>query len=270
MSDKGTVSYFQYFREHGLPVFVKVNLSDFDPSLYSFLVRHRFTELKGVEVAQAEQEINKHQSARVLSLELAGLVTTRQIEAPTDSDRFGAESVVPRDGFKVYRYRDQALLMYAFSVKEWRMGVFHNFADKPNLLKANIVINRFLSLALTPLGYLGVWSVPVEEGIVVMRPNEGKGEAVFVDVLKRKVLSIDGIKSIKSRFQVMRLDPMLSNRNIRMSHEELLSFLTVHTTYFDYQGPSVPVRQLLQSFSRLCDGIIHPKESFKPRSDLSI
>lgn len=270
MADKDRISYFQYFRDQGIPVFIKVDLSEFDTSLYSFLVRQRFTELKGVEVAEAEAELDKNPKARLLSFELAGPISGRQIDMAMESDRFGVESVVPRDGFRVYRYRGHALMMYSFGVQEWRMGAYQDFADKPHTAKAQVIINRFLSLALAPLGYLGLWSVPVEEGLVVMKPNDGKGEAVYIDVVKRKILSLDGVKTIKSRFQILRLDPMLTNRNIRMSHEELLSFLTVHTTYFDYQGPSVPVRQLLQSFSRLCEGLIHPKESFKPRSDLSL
>lgn len=264
------LAYFQYFKEQNLPLFIKVDLSQFDTSLYSLLVRMRFTELKGIEVEAAEKTLKNNVHGRILSLELAGPITARQLDAPNESDRFGMESVTPRDGFKVYRFKGYALMMYAFAVKEWRLGAFHDFGDKPHSLQALQVINRFLSLALTPLGFLGLWAVPVDEGLVVMRAHESKSEAVFIDVLNRKVYTLDGVKPIKSRFKILRLDPNLSDRNIRMSNEELLSFLTVNSTYFDYQGPSIPVRQMLQSFSRLCDGLIHPKESFKHRSDLSL
>ena len=157
------LAYFQYFKEQNLPLFIKVDLSQFDPSLYSLLVRSRFTELKGVEVEAAEQTVKKNVHGRVLSLELAGPITARQLDAPSESDRFGLESVTPRDNFKVYRYKGFALMMYAFSVKEWRLGAFNDFADKSNAFAAHQVINRFLSLALTPLGFLGLWAVPVKK-----------------------------------------------------------------------------------------------------------
>jgi hypothetical protein len=55
-----------------------------------------------------------------------------------------------------------------------------------------------------------------------------------------------------------------------MKNEELLSFLSAHCSYMDYSGLSVPVRQMIQTLARMTEGLIHPEESFRPKTDLSL
>jgi len=270
MQNENNYTYFQYFKEIHIPVYVKCDLKEFDPSFHSFLVQMKFYEIRDKELQKALETLKNDPHSRILEIEPASTIVSRQIEQAAESDRFGPESVIPREGFKVYRYKGMAMMIYSYSYREWKMGISHDFCEKENKIKASTILNRFLSLSLTPLGIVGLWAVPVDEGIVVMRPKDSEGEAIFIDVFKKRIFTIDGIKNLKARFKILRLDPNLKNRNIRMSSDELFSFLNVNTSYFDYQGPSIPVRQMLQSLSRLTEGLIHPSENFSPRADLSI
>jgi hypothetical protein len=83
-------------------------------------------------------------------------------------------------------------------------------------------------------------------------------------------MSMDGAIALPIRFKLMRLDRHLKNKNIKMTSDELLSFLSVNTSYFDPEGNSLAIRQLLSALSRLSEGLIHPSESFSPRTDFSL
>jgi hypothetical protein len=131
-------------------------------------------------------------------------------------------------------------------------------------------MNRYLSWALAPLGIIGLWGVPVDEGVVVMSQKNAGGEGVFIDINRRVIMGLDGVKPIKGRFQLLRLDSTLKGRSITMSKEELLSFLMAHIIYFDYDGPSIPVRQMVQTLLTLARGIVYPRENYRPRSGLSL
>ncbi|MBY0412819.1 MAG: hypothetical protein K2Q18_01575, partial [Bdellovibrionales bacterium] len=158
-------------------------------------------------------------------------------------------------------------------VKRWQLGCFSDFGTNKEAtikLAARTVIHRFLSWALAQHGILGLWGVTVDEGMVLQRVTESKGEAVFIDVVGNKILSLDGIKKLGPRFKVLRLDPTLHGRNIRMSKEELVSFISAHASYLDYAGLSVPVRQMIQELTKMTEGLVHPEESFRPRTDLSL
>ena len=162
------------------------------------------------------------------------------------------------------------LIVFSFKSRDWRMGFFPDFGSSSKDQVSRHILNRFLSWALAPLGMIGLWGVPVDDGLVCMRPGQSEGEAVFVDVYHRRIFSVDGIKRMGPRFKVLRLDSTLHGKNIRMSSEELLGLLLHHCAFFDVGGPSVPVRQMVQEMSRLFEGLYHPRESFRQRSGLPV
>lgn len=264
--------YFQYHSDEDYPIFAKVEGFGeryFADSLIKVIEQLNFREIEGAEVEAAERELSRNPSARMLKLKPASYKVMRQIDGATHSDRFGLESILPKQGYKVYRFKGQALMVYSYAAEVWECGVSEGFAEgEQGIVAARTVLNRFLSWSMAPLGVIGFWGVPVAEGLVVMRSKESQAEVVFLDLNKGKVLSMDGAKSIPNRFKVMRLDNKLKNRNIKMSSEELMSFLSVHTCYLDPSGLSRPVRQLLQAISRRAEGLIHPRESFEPRKEV--
>lgn len=262
-------TYFQFHKDHKLPIYIRFDHSEFNSDLIGFLKKMKFAEVPVADVKKVEESIDQNGKLKVLTISLASNLVARQIEAVAQTDRYGLESIVAKEGYRVYRYKGNALLVYSLAADEWKLGCFSDFGNAHCFVESKIVINRFVSWAMSSIGMVGLWGVPVDEGIVVLSCNESQGEAVFIDLKNRKIFSQDGVEKFPARFKILRLDRTLKNRNIRMSPEELLSFLSTHTTYLDTSGLSVPVRQMLQSLSRVCDGLIHPKDSFQPRTDLT-
>jgi len=261
-------TYFQYQKELNVPVFIAVNLEQFEPTLSDFFGEMKFTKLSDKEVPGVLEAMKKNNKARFLNMGEATPNVARQIHGVMESDHYGVESVIPKIGYQVYRYKDQGLMIYSFGAKVWELGAYSNFAQ--NKLSARMIINRFLTWALVSQGILGLWGVAVDGGVVLQRPKESKGEVVFIDVVGNKIFTMDGVKKLGPKFKVLRLDPTLRGRNIRMRHEELLSFMSAHTSYLDISGLSVPVRQMIQTLAKMTEGLVHPEESFRPRTDLSL
>lgn len=264
-------TYFQFNKELGLPIYVALDLTHFDPAISDFLTKMRFIKLTSdAEEAGALKKVNNNKDARILNITEATTVVSKQIQATAESDKYGYESIIPKEGYRVYRYKNVGLMIYSFGAKEWQLGCYKDFGSRAHLMASMTIINRFLSWALSPMGILGIWGVVVDDGMVAQRPSESKGEAVFIDIINQKVMSLDGVKRMAPRFKVLRLDPTIRGRNIKMTSEEYLSFITAHCSFFDYTGLSVPVRQMVQSFAKQTEGLIHPQESFRPRTDLSL
>lgn len=265
--------YYQYQKDLNLPVYIGVDPQSFETGLGDFLVSMKFVKLNDKEEIDALVVMKKNNAARCLNISEASPAVSRQIQSTMESDRYGMESVIPKPGYQVYRYKNVGFMVYSFGVKEWQFGCYSDFGsnkDADKKLAAKTVIHRFLSWALVHHGILGLWGVTVDDGMVLQRAVDSKGEAVFVDVVGNRILSVDGIKKLGPKFKVLRLDPMLRGRNVRMSNEELLSFMSAHCSYLDYSGLSVPVRQMIQTLAKMTEGLAHPEESFRPRTDLSL
>ena len=266
-------TYYQYQKELQLPVYIAVDLQAFESGLGDFLNLMKFTKLNEAEEKVALETMKKSNASRCLNISEATPSVARQIQATMETDRYGLESVIPKPGYQVYRYKGVGLMVYSFGVKLWEFGCYSDFGsnkESDKVLAARIVIHRFLSWALVHHGILGLWGVTVDEGMVLQKNRESKGEAVFVDVVGNRILSLDGVKKLGPKFKVLRLDPTLHSRNIRMTNEELLSFMSAHSSYLDYRGLSVPVRQMIQTLAKMTEGLVHPEESFRPRTDLSL
>ncbi|HLE12609.1 MAG: hypothetical protein A2504_04000 [Bdellovibrionales bacterium RIFOXYD12_FULL_39_22] len=270
MATNEEFEYFQFAKELEIPVYVKFIKNSFSPNLATFLGKNKFTQLDAGEIAKLIKSIGLVRNMRILSMVLPTPTIAREIDRRGEDDLWGAESIVPRPGHKIYRYKKFGVMVYSFMSCEWQLAAFEDFGGPENDGVYKVIINRFLSWALAPLGVVGFWGVPVDEGVVIMRQNKSKGEAVYFDFFKNNIISLDGNKKLSARFKIMRLNSTLHGRNVAMSAEELLSFLTTHTSYFDYNGPSVPVRQIIQALSKSVQGLLHPEESFRPRTDLSL
>jgi hypothetical protein len=263
-------TYFQFQKDLNLPIYLSADLGGFETSFGEFLAKMKFHKLSDKEEAIALEEIKKNKNARILHVSESSPLVAKQIQSTMESDRYGAESIIPKDGYRVYRHKDVGLMVYSFGAKEWQLGCYKDFGSNHFLFAGRMVINRFLSWALVPHGLLGLWGVTVDDGMVAQKPIDSRGEVVFIDVVGLRMVSFDGVKKLRPHFKILRLDPMLKGRNIKMSSEELLSFLSAHCSYLDSSGLSVPVRQMIQALSKMTDGLVHPQESFRPRTDLSL
>lgn len=263
-------TYFQYQKDLNLPIYLSADLAQFEQSFGEFLGKMKFIKLGDKEEAVALAEIKKNNHARILHISEASPLVAKQIQSMMESDRYGMESIIPKDGYRVYRHKEVGLMVYSFGVKEWQLGCYKDFGAQAHTFASRMIINRFLSWALVPHGIVGLWGVTVDDGMVAQRAIDSKGEVVFIDVVGLRMITFDGVKKLRPHFKILRLDPMLKGRNIKMSSEELLSFLSAHCSYLDSSGLSVPVRQMIQALSKMTEGLVHPQESFRPRTDLSL
>ena len=263
-------TYFQYQKESKLPVYISADLTQFEPSLVELLAKMKFSMLVDKEESEALETIKNNVHARILHVTEASLTVAKQIQNIAESDRFGAESIILQYGYRVYRYKGLALMVYSHSAKEWELGTYKDFGAHNVLAASKMIINRFLTWALVPQGILGIWGVPADDAVVAQRALDSKSEAIFIDLRLMRMFSQDGVKKLRPGFKILRLDPTLRGRNVKMTSEELISFLSAHCSYFDTAGLSVPVRQMVQSLSKIAEGLIHPQESFRPRTDLSL
>jgi hypothetical protein len=268
--EEGPWAYFQFYKSLSLPIFIKCEQSLALPEWIDFLKQNQFEQLNAEEIKKLLPTLGGLKHGRILKIVEATPVVAQQIRQIQEQDRYGDESIIPREGFKVYRYKNRAMMMYSLLAGEWNCGLIREEKLMDQKMAWRSILNRFLGLALAPLGMVGFWGVPVEQGVVVMKQNESFGEAIFMDLKQHRILTLDGLLKIKSQFRIMRLDAVLKGRNVRMSPEELLSFLMVHCTYFDYPGLIVPIRQLVQQIAKTAEGLVHPRENFKPRTDLSL
>lgn len=263
-------TYFQYFKGSGLPVYIRLNRSSFQKELVDLIKALKFDELSSEESEKVLPSLESEKFAKILTINEATPGVMRQIGLYSESDQFGSESIHPKESYNVYRYRGVALMVYGHSFKEWEMGCVEDFGCESVELASKVILMRFLSWSLVPLGVIGLWGVPVDEGMVVQKPVEAMGEVVFIDVFKRKLYTQDGQKKMKNSFKILKLDSSLRDRSIKMGPEQFLTFLSAHCSYFSYGGMTIPTRQMIQSLCRTYEGLIYPAESFQPRTDLNL
>ncbi len=254
--------YFQYNRESGHPVYLAVEGEGFSEKLFELLTQLSFEEIKGSEVDSMYKALSENSGAKQLRIKKAGHRALSQIVAATTTERYGLESILPKSGYKVYRYKGHALIVYSYAASAWECGVSDKFCQEDSdLFAARTILNRFISWSLASLGVVGFWGAFAQEGASVLKQRDSDGEAFFIDVPNKKVLSPDGVVDLPVGLKLLRIDHRLKGRNIRMSRDELLSFLSIHTSYFDPGGNSLIVRQLLSALPRLCEGIIQSADS---------
>lgn len=264
-TEQEKITYFQFGRELDYPVYICVSLEQFDSSLTGFLTQCGFNLLTQDNAESIEGRLKGREHGRVLRIEQAGMRAGQQIMKTSDSDRFGPESVVSKEDYRVYRYKNLGLMVLSYGASEWKLGVTRDFGTDHSIVASRSVLNRFLSWALSPMGVAGFWGSPVQEGVVLMKQGEAQGEAVFFDILKNRLLTREGEKTFNSDFKIIRLDTILKNRSVRMGKEEMPGFLTVHSTYLSTEGLALPIRQVIQTLSVQFEGYRYPTENFQPR-----
>ena len=88
--------------------------------------------------------------------------------------------------------------------------------------------------------------------------RESHGEAIFFDVLQKRILGPSGIQKISSALTVYRIDPR-AKLPTQMTKEEFAAFLFHSTSYFDLQGLSVPIRQAILWLTKTVVGVTTPQ-----------
>lgn len=268
LTTKSGKVWFQYNKTLNFPIFITFPEKVFSTYFESFLMAHKWFRLAENE-SKTIDIVLKEKNAKVLVVEECSPVVARSLRAVGPGgggDSFFAgsnESIGLKEGVRFYKYQNEAMFLYSFVNSESKMGCFQDFGSKEKI--ARHIINRFLSLALSAHGIIGFWGMPVEEGIVVMRPEDAESRVVFIDIFKRNIFSDEGVTKIAANCKIFRLNSLPKSKSLKMRQEELFSFLYHHCAYFDIQGPSAPVRQVIQEMAKTLEGVWLPFESFRPR-----
>jgi hypothetical protein len=252
-------TYYQFQKKLGYPVFVRIEEQKMETRIQELLSSMGFEKLKPEELKGISFDKNQ---TKVLKISEANLRVCKQIDQSHALDNYGPENLTMLGNYDVYRYRNVGMMIFGDGNYFWELGL-KPFEGKSNEVK--VMITRFLSWALAPMGIIGFWGVPVDEGAVVMKPKEAKFESFFLDVKKGKMVSLDGVKEIEAGFQILRLDTTLRNTSRRMTKEELLSFLSTNTCYFSYHGIALSMKESLFDLISMVEGHTYPLENFQHR-----
>jgi hypothetical protein len=267
--------YFQYHRDRRWPIIVKFKIKEINADLLKATSELGFVQLVvDADVKNALKEVAENNLGRILTIREASTAVARQMESTLATDQFGPESLTTKDHYKVYRYKSAAFMVYSHSFKEWEMGVYADFGktheSAANKIAHRTVMFRFLSWALAPFGVIGFWAVPVADGVVIMKAHEARGEAAFVDLAARLVYTLDGTKKLSGKFQFIRLDQTIKGKQMVMGQVEFASYLLACTAFFNNEGPTTPIRQLVNALSKSVTAVILPRENFRPRQNADI
>lgn len=259
MSEK-KFSYYQYRKSLGYSVFIRFEEAEFEKNFVDTLSLLGFDpvgrdEVKGIEL--------NPKTTKILRVVRANARVSKKIASPEFGDsRFGDEQVSLVGAHSVYCYRNIAMLIYGEGTLMWELGV----RSTENASALRVVFTRFLSFALADQGVVGLWGVPVDEGFVVLSPKESNFESIFVDVKKQLILTFEGERELTHGCQILRLDSALVSEMRQLSPEQLLSFLSMRTTYISPLGMKTVLRSDIWELAQVATGYTYPATKFQPRS----
>jgi len=252
-------SYYQFQKELGYEVYLRFEDSEFENCFTEILDLIGFDKVERDEV-QSKAFDQKH--TKVLRVISATPRVTKQINQPDYMfDKYGAESISQMGVYDVYRYKDVGMMVHGSGNFLWELGI-KSTRDKEAL---RTILTRYLSFALASKGVVGFWGVPVEEGFIVMNPMKSNYESVFIDLNKKVLMTCDGVKDLDSDFEILRLESGFYKEPRRMKREELLSFLSMNTSYLSYTGFEQHMKSTIHDLVELAVGYIYPESRYKPR-----
>ena len=259
-------SYFQYVKDVQHPIFLCLNLDEFNQEkTQKFLEQHQFSKVDEESFSALKEQYPDHY--RILTLKKASSRVARHMGPLPRPDDWDSEDIIPQEGYRLYRFQGHALMVYSLLYPEWELGVHGEFGTSQNQTIYRIILNRFLGLAGAPLGICGLWGVYGDSGVVVMDKISSLGEAIFMDLKNDCVLTMEGPRPLGKHFSFIRLDANLRGGPRRMSGEELLSFLSSHCVFLDTKGLGLPIRQMVHNFSLHYQGWIYPPPILLPKKN---
>ena len=62
----------------------------------------------------------------------------------------------------------------------------------------------------------------------------------------------------------------MRGKKLFMNQIEFASYLFACTTFLNLEGPSTPIRQLVNALAKNAQGVLLPRENFRPRQSAQI
>jgi hypothetical protein len=228
----GEPVYYQFHKSFGYPVFIRLDADLLEGRLQKVILDLGFFELD--EKERKTIPVNKS-STKVLSLKKAPIRVIQQVKTPTSLDQYGQETLQMNGNFQVYTYRNFGMMVFSAASSYWELGLCSELQNTEELTHLRIMLTRFLSWSLGPMGMIGYWGVTTQDGMVIMKQAQSFGESVFVDLDKKLILSGQFTKNFGGDFVIYRAERSVP-QNKMIGKEELISFLTTSTTFLSYSG----------------------------------
>ena len=265
---------FRLRKDLDYPVYLKVDLSGFEEGMKAFIFNSGFELMEGISEDDILDLLGKASYSRILSITLASNSVMRHVDQAQESDLYGLESLVPREGYSVYRYKREGIIVYSSSASVWKLGCRSNFGEMSGEIKAyKIILNRFLSWALAPMGVVGFWGRYSNSELELLKQNDSDGELVFLDMYRNIGFNNKTFWTLGPEFRMVKRDSTGLNslkEGHVISQEEFISLLSMNCSFFDYKGLSLPIRQMIQRISKIHTCRISLAPEKLPRRDLSL
>ena len=242
---KNDTKYFQFLpqgREY--PVYVSIENSLAQEEMVSILEQCCFQLLPADSKDQVIKNVYENEG-RILHLSVASLKIAQRIGRELPDDQYGPESITKRGNYKVYRYRGHALMIYSPFHREWEMGMVTHFANSQTAFIFKTILNRYISWSVAPFGVIGFWGEFSQDRITLLRPKESKASAVYIDLKNNLIITHEKTYPIMAKLEFIRIDQHIRGGRIQMSKEEFLGLLHGRCIFFDFDGPSTPIKQML-------------------------
>jgi hypothetical protein len=256
-------SYYQFQKSKGYQIYLRFEDFDFETQLSDIVKVIGFDKVERKTIK--DLSFSQHK-IKILKIAKASSVVSRKIsETNFQTDRFGGESVSRLGGYNLYRLKHTGMMVFSRNNPLWELGI----KDVSHHNEIRVMLTRFLSFAFEDQGVVGFWGVPVEQGFVVMNREHADFESIFIDLNKNIILTYDGVKSISSDLQILRLDDTVLNDIKPITKEALISFLSMNTCHLSYEGLSAVMKAQLFQICKIGSGFIYPADNFSPRSNIT-
>ena len=258
--------YFQYVTQMDCPIFLRCERPDSTEqaqALQDFLEQQQFCSISYGQFQHYSNAAADHY--RVLTIRQASARVARHLGHPEYSEGLQREQIIAQKGHWLYRLVGHGVMVYSRDFADWELGLCRPLGDSASHTIHRIILNRFLAWALAPLGICGFWGVCCDEGVVVMKKTMTLGEACFLDLGNDCLISSKGVKTLDANFCFIRLSSSLREGRRMMSAEQLLSFLSAHCAFFQQQGESRLVRQMIEGLCLNYRGRIYPRAHLLPQ-----
>jgi hypothetical protein len=263
-----SINYYQFRDYEDFKIIFKVEAGRIDDFLRETLNEYGFTIIEK-KLAQ-KLKITKD-TILVLVKENNSKVQELIRKSPLGTNNQNLESVNPvGENGESYRFSNMAIAYYPKNKLQWELGISLNGDQQDLKNNLKIILSRVISKSLAEQNIVGLWGVPVDEGVVILRQDESLGETIWFDLNTDRIITVDGEKILFSDFKIIRLDESIQDHSVKIKSDELFSFLRTKITLLSYFGPSKTYLQNLFSLSKRLEGHKYPKENFQPRNSKSL
>lgn len=237
-------NYYQYRKNHGYPVYIRILLEDMNPKFTHILNEMGFNSL-------SEQEVKKIQlqktHTKLLTIQKASARLQLQINGSDLLDKYGSESLSLQGGMPVYTYRKVGVMGVPAGRALWDLALNPEILHTDQMVGIRIILVRFLAQALAEQGILCYWGTVKDNAVIIMKQAQSFGEAVFIDVNKRCIFSNGGEIKFGTSLKIIRKDK--EHVSGHLSREDLIGFMSVSTCLLSFTGITPSMKKSIYDLS---------------------